>query len=72
MGPLYAVENIQRELKNSVKNVNFQLSRSWLKTQFCFFNNRIFDYKSLLTSLTLLSSSFSYSASLPHFLTLIL
>jgi 3-phenylpropionate/cinnamic acid dioxygenase small subunit len=57
MGPLYAVENIQRELKNSVKNVNFQLSRSRLKTQSCFFNNRIFDYKSLLTSLTLLSSS---------------
>ena len=53
MGPLYAVENIHRELKNSVKNVNFQLSRSWLKTQFCFFNYRIFDYKSSLTSLIL-------------------
>lgn len=53
MGPLYAVENIQKELKNSVKNVNFQLSRSRLKTQFCFFNYRIFDYKSLLTSLIL-------------------
>ena len=36
MGPLYAVENIQRELKNRVKNVSFQLSRSWLKIQFCF------------------------------------